>query len=161
MVNIDVSAEYGGYYADTGASVVLEPASELKRRLCECAAAALYAAIGDARAGCEINVIGKAIANEAEKYGFTVIRNLCGHGIGRSLHEEPREILNYFNPFQKERLTEGLVLAIETFISSGANYVVQQDDGWTLTTPQQALVAQFEHTVVITRGEAIITTVSG
>jgi methionyl aminopeptidase len=158
LVNVDVSAEYGGYYADTGATVLVNPGSEMKEHLVRCSRSALEKAILTARNGGQLSMIGKAIEKEARKHGFTVIKNLCGHGIGRSLHEPPHEILNYYNPFIKESLVEGMVLAIETFVSSGAEYVFQQPDGWTLKTPNGCLVAQFEHTVVITNGKPIVLT---
>lgn len=157
-VNIDVSAERGGYFADTGASVVVGSAEEIKHKLCECSRNALFKAIQQAKAGAKINRIGKAIASESYNSGFKVIKNLTGHGIGRRLHEEPLNILNYFERWDNQILNAGLVLAIETFVSTGAEYVREEADGWTLKTPDKSLVAQFEHTIVVTEGEPIILT---
>ena len=157
-INIDVSAELNGYFADTGATVILNDQDELKNKLCVCSKNALYKGIDNARTGAKLNQIGKAIYNEAKNSGFTVIRNLTGHGIGRKLHEEPTHILNYFDERDNQILTTGLVLAIETFISTGAEFVIQDKSGWTLKTPDRSLVAQFEHTVVVTDNEPIILT---
>lgn len=158
IVNIDVSAELDGYFADTGATVVLDNSNLLKRSLCDCSKAALSKGIGKARAGIRINQIGKAIYNQAKDNGFTVIRNLTGHGIGRRLHEEPAHILNYYDVRDNQILRAGLVLAIETFISTGAEYVIEDRNGWTLKTPDRSMVAQFEHTVIVTENEPIIIT---
>ncbi len=157
-VNIDVSAELNGYFADTGATVVLSDQEKLKKLLCECSKNALFKGIGKARAGVRINQIGKAIYNESKSSGFTVIKNLTGHGIGRRLHEEPAHILNYFDVRDNKILTRGLVLAIESFVSTGAEFVIKDKNGWTLKTPDRSLVAQFEHTVVVTDGNPIILT---
>lgn len=158
LINIDVSAELDGYFADTGASMIVEPATALRQNLCDCSLKALRKGLEKAKAGSRINQIGRAIYNEARNHNFTVIRNLTGHGIGRRLHERPHEILNYYDWRANELLTDGLVLAVETFISSKAEYVVDSNDGWTLKTPDQSLVAQFEHTIVVTKNEPIILT---
>ncbi len=157
-VNIDVSAELGGYFADTGATVVVDNADQLKSNLCECSKNALLKAIAKVKAGTPINRIGKAIYDEATSNGFKVIKNLAGHGIGRRLHEEPSHILNYFDKKDRKKLTYGLVLAVETFVSTGARYVIQGRDGWTLRTPDKSIVAQFEHTVIVTDNTPIILT---
>lgn len=157
IVNVDVSAELDGYFADTGASVVIGT-DKLKDALCECSKNALLKSIGKAKAGAKINQIGRTIHNEAKQNGFTVIRNLTGHGIGRRLHEEPSHILNYFEAWDNQILSSGLVLAIETFISSGAEYVIEDRNGWTLKTSDGSIVAQFEHTVVVMDNKPIILT---
>ncbi len=158
MVNIDVSAELDGYFSDTGATVLVEPASDITRKLCDCARSSLDKALESTRAGKKINQIGKAIHDQAKKNGFTVIKNLTGHGIGRKLHDEPRAILNYYERRDKKVLKEGMVLALETFISTKAEAVIPMRDGWTLKTPDGSLVAQFEHTVVVTGDKPIILT---
>jgi methionyl aminopeptidase len=147
LVNVDVSAERDGYFADSGATVVVGPGAHgLKAKLCHCSRRALARAIAAARPDVGLNHIGRAIYQEAKKSGFTVIKNLCGHGIGRGLHEGNLKILNYDDPRNCKRLNKGLVLAVETFISTGSEYVVKQPNGWTLATPGKNLVAQFEHT---------------
>lgn len=158
IVNVDVSAELNGYYADTGASIVVNSQSQIRNKLCECSRKALIKGIEKAKAGNKINQIGRAISNVAKEYGFNVIKNLSGHGVGRKLHEEPHCILNYYDIWDKRVLQEGSVLAVETFISTGANYVLEDKNGWTLRTPDRSIGAQFEHTIVVTKGKAIILT---
>ena len=158
LINVDVSAELDGYFGDTGASLVVEPAPELKRNLCNCSRTALYRAIEVVKAGTKINQIGRAIENQALSCGFKVIKNLTGHGIGHKLHEEPFNVLSFCRKNDRGILCEGLVIAIEGFISSGAEFVKQDSDGWTLRTPDRSLVAQFEHTVVVTKDKPIILT---
>ncbi len=158
LVNIDVSAELNSYFADTGATVVVGNGDEEKAALCNCSKRALDRAIFGARAGSRISGIGRAIQNEARENGYKVIRNLTGHGVGRRLHEEPDDILNYFEKHDRRLLTKGLVLAIESFVSSGAEYVIEDRGGWILRTPDKSLVAQFEHTIVVTDGEPVILT---
>ncbi|MBP7652281.1 type I methionyl aminopeptidase [Candidatus Dependentiae bacterium] len=150
LVNIDVSAELDGYFADTGASTALEPVLPVVSNLCKSSLAALNKCISAAKAGTAINLMGLIVENEAKKYGFKTIQNLCGHGVGKSLHEDPHHILNYYDPKDKKKFKSGMVVAIECFVSSNANYVVDSKDGWTLRTPDKSLVAQYEHTIVIT-----------
>ncbi|HBV96478.1 MAG: methionine aminopeptidase [Peptococcaceae bacterium BICA1-7] len=158
-VNVDVSAELDGYYADTGATASVGRAGAASEKLRAAAESALYRAIEKAVAGVMINEIGRAIFNEACLNGFTVIKNLTGHGIGRRLHEEPHNILNYYDPRDVRVLGNGTVLAIETFISAGAESVYRDRDGWTLKTIDGCRVAQFEHTIVVTKGSPIILTI--
>lgn len=159
IVNIDVSAELDGYYADTGATTVVKPHQKPNReRLVECSRNALKQGLKQARAGAKINQIGRAIHLAAKAEGFRVIRNLSGHGIGRALHEEPDNILNFRDPRDHRLLTNGLVLAVETFVTTGAEFVEEGDDGWALICPDDSFVAQFEHTIVVTRNEPIILT---
>jgi methionyl aminopeptidase len=158
LINIDVSAELDGYFADTGTTIIVNPSTTLKQNLCNCSMKALYKGIEKAKAGSKINQIGRAIYNEARNHKFTVIKNLTGHGIGRRLHEHPHNIPNYYDSWANEILTDGLVLAVETFISSKAEFVIDSDNGWSLKTPDNSLVAQFEHTIIVTRNEPIILT---
>lgn len=106
-----------------------------------------------------MNHIGRAIENTAHRHGLKLIRNLCGHGVGHTLHDEPEMIDNYYDPRDKRRLAEGLVIAIEPFISEQENMVMQSKrDGWTLYTPHGTRAAQFEHTIVVTKKRPIILT---
>lgn len=98
------------------------------------------------------------INDEAHRNGFETIRNLTGHGTGRSLHESPDHIYNYYEPSQKETFAKGMVVAIETFVSTGADFAEEAGDGWTLITEDQSLAAQYEHTLIVTEGEPIILT---
>lgn len=159
IINVDVSAELDGFYADTGASIVVgENSSEIKLNLCKCAEEALYKAISKAVEGAKLNEIGKEIENEVKKAGFKVVRNLSGHGIGKKLHEEPDYILNYYDKKHNQILNDGLVLAIETFVTNGAEYVKENKNKWTLETVDNTIGAQFEHTIVVTKNKAIILT---
>jgi methionyl aminopeptidase len=104
--------------------------------------------------------LGKLIENEAKKLGYKVIKNLVGHGVGRSLHEEPKEIPCYYDRYNKTRFRKNSVVAIETFISTGSSYAYDKGDGWTFITKDGSYVAQHEHTIVITDEKAVILTES-
>lgn len=158
LVNIDVSAELDGYFADTGGSVVVPPQSKLHLQICAVARTALQNAMGEARAGAKLNRIGFAIETEARKNGFTVIENLGSHGVGRALHDEPGFIPGYYDKNDRRVLKENQVITIEPFISSGAREVFDKGDGWTLMTPSGVFTAQYEHTIVITKGKPLIMT---
>lgn len=160
MVNIDVSAEKDGYFADTGGSFIVPPTIPIKTQLCYATRLALNNAISQARAGQPLNRIGKAIQQTARQKGFKVIKNLCSHGVGRGLHEEPKEVAGYYEPRDRRVLTEGLVMTIEPFLSTKSRFVHEADDGWTLLGEQGNLSAQYEHTMVITRGRPILLTVA-
>jgi methionyl aminopeptidase len=158
VVNVDVSAELGGYFADTGGTRVVPPASEVATRLCHAAKFALESAMEEARAGAAINQIGKAIERVAKSHRFRVIRNLGSHGVGRALHEAPEHIPGYFDARDKRVLQEGMVITIEPFLSTKTTVAEQASDGWTLYGPAGTRSAQYEHTMVITRGSPIIVT---
>jgi methionyl aminopeptidase len=158
LVNIDVSAELDGYFADAGVTIPVPPVTPLMDNLCRCTRRALNKAIAQARAGRPINRVGQAVEREAEKCGLNVIHNLTGHGIGRHIHEYPQAVLNYYEPKDRRRFTPGLVVTLEPFLSAGAEYVATEPDGWTLRAPDGSLNAQFEHTLVVTRGKPIIVT---
>ena len=153
-----ISAELDGYFADTGGSFIIPPESDLKRNLCVATKRALELAINEARAGRKINEIGRAIETHARKNNLTVIENLGSHGVGRALHEEPGFIPGFFDPKDRRVLTENLVITIEPFLSTGAREVFETGDGWTLATSKRFLTAQYEHTMVITKGRPLIMT---
>lgn len=158
LVNIDVSAELDGYFADTGGSAIIPPQSKLYMRICATAKKALENAMIEARAGARINRIGQAIETEARRNGLTVIENLGSHGVGRALHEEPGFIAGYYDKRDTRVLKENQVITIEPFISSGAHEVFENGDGWTLITKPGTFTAQYEHTMVITKGKPLILT---
>ncbi len=158
LINIDVSLELNGYFADTGASMCVEPARTELGDLCRASKEVLSAALSQIRPGSRINSIGRTIEQESNRRGYRVIRNLAGHGVGRALHEEPADILNYCDPRDKRTLHEGQVIAVETFVSTGADFVMEAEDGWTLLTPDQSYVAQFEHTIIVSRGGPVLVT---
>jgi methionyl aminopeptidase len=157
LVKLDVTVEKDGYVADAARSVVVEPAGETAHRLVACAVAAFQAALAVARAGVRVNEIGRAIERVVRRQGFSVVDGLAGHGVGRTIHEEP-SVPNRYDPWQSDVLTEGLVLTIEPMISTGSARVVQDADGWTLRTSDGGLSAHHEHTLVITHREPIILT---
>lgn len=161
LVNIDVSAELDGYFADTGGSFIIPPESLLKKNLCLATRRALDLAIQEARAGKPLNSIGRAIETHALRNHLTVIENIGSHGVGRALHEEPGFIPGYFDPKDKRILKENLVITIEPFLSTGAREVFETGDGWTLATSKRYLTAQYEHTMVITKGLPLIMTLPG
>lgn len=158
LVNIDVSAELDGYFADTGGSAIIPPKSKLHLQICAAAQKALENAMLEARAGARLNRIGHAIESEAVRNGFTVIENIGSHGVGRALHEEPGFIAGYYDKRDKRILKENQVITIEPFISSGAREVFDNGDGWTLVTKPGVFTAQYEHTMVITKGKPLIMT---
>jgi methionyl aminopeptidase len=160
LINIDVSAERGGYFADAGHSFAMPPYNPALTRLCKYTHKTMMKVISSLKHGVKLNEIGRMIQNEAEKGGYKVIKNLCSHGIGKSLHEEPNEILPFYNKHDKRVLKEGSVITIEPFLSTGAEYVVQQPDGWTLCVPDRSFAAQHEHTIIITKNQPIIVTVA-
>lgn len=158
LIHIDVSAELDGYYADTGASMWVSKRSLEIQKLLEATKATLHRAVSAARAGRRLNEIGRTVQQEAGKRGYNVIYELTGHGIGRSLHEEPGEIWNFYNPRDHRILSEGIVLAIEPFLTTGHGRIREERDGWSLSTADNAIAAQFEHTIIVTKQAPIILT---
>lgn len=158
LVNIDVSAELNGYFADTGGSFIIPPETSLKRRLCDAAFKAMNRGVREARAGAKLNLIGQAMESEAARHGFTVIENLGSHGVGRALHEEPKFIPGYYDRQDRRVLKHGQVITVEPFVSSGAFEVFDKGDGWTLMTETGIFTAQYEDTIVVTDREPLIMT---
>ncbi|NUZ05373.1 type I methionyl aminopeptidase [Piscinibacter koreensis] len=158
VVNVDVSAELGGYFADTGGTRVVPPTNPQKTRLCHATRAALEQAMKQARADKPISGIGAAIERTARAYGFKVIENLGSHGVGRSLHEEPEHIPGYFDPADRRLLHDGMVITIEPFLSTRSRVLSEAADGWTLVGASGNLSAQYEHTMIITKGAPIVVT---
>lgn len=157
LVNIDVSAELDGYWADSGASYPVGTVAPRARALLSATRRALDDALAQARAGRPLRLLGRAVERRARRHGFRVIKNLCGHGVGRHIHEKPN-VPNTFDPRDHTVLWEGLVITIEPFLSTGATTVIEDDDGWTLRTPDRSLGAQFEHTLIVTTGAPVIVT---
>lgn len=158
LINIDVSAELCGYFADAGHSFPIAPYEPSLMRLCQYTHHTMMKVISSLKHGVKLNEIGRIIEIEAKKGGYNIIKDLCSHGIGKSLHEAPVEILPVYNKHDKRILKEGMVITIEPFLSTGAGYVVEQPDGWTLCTPDNSFVAQHEHTIIITKDQPIIVT---
>lgn len=157
LVTLDVTVELDGYYADAAITVGVPPIAELAQRLLHCAESAFWHAAKAARAGEKLSRLGGRVEEEVERHGFRVFRDLCGHGIGRSIHEEP-SVCNYYDPRERRRLTSGLVIALEPIVSAGARHTRMGADGWTLSSADGSLTAHYEHSIVITNGEPIILT---
>jgi methionyl aminopeptidase len=158
LVNIDVSAELDGFFGDTGGSMVVARHVPEYEKMIEATRSALAKAVQSARAGQPINLIGKTIQQEAKRCGYGVIYDLTGHGVGHQLHEDPFQVFNYFKSKERRILEEGLVLAIEPFLTTGKGHVLEEADGWSLRTTDRTIAAQFEHTIIVTKDDPIILT---
>ncbi|HKJ89022.1 MAG TPA: type I methionyl aminopeptidase [Gammaproteobacteria bacterium] len=158
VVNVDVSAELDGYFADTGGSFLMPEAGAEMERLCAATMRARDTAVAEVRAGRPLNFIGRAIQQTARREGFKLLRNLGSHGVGTTLHEEPRFIPPYFDPNDERTLHEGQVITIEPFLSTRASQVTEGGDGWTLTGPRKNRSAQYEHTMIVTKEEPVVVT---
>ncbi|NRB50922.1 MAG: type I methionyl aminopeptidase [Saprospiraceae bacterium] len=158
LVNIDVSAELDGYYADNGGSFILGKDEQGLDPLVQASKEILEEAIGKITDRVRISEVGGFIHQAAKKRGFTVVKNLCGHGVGRKLHEAPFEIPCFRDRLNRERFRKNSVIALETFISTKANLVYEMADGWTMRPKDNSFVAQHEHTLIVTDSEPIIVT---
>lgn len=161
LVNVDVSAEKDGYFADTGASFAVPPATRRVERLCKDGRRAMWAGLREVGAGKPLAGIGRAVGAFARKNGYTLVRNLASHGVGLSLHEEPKEIATWPDASERRIMGEGLVLTVEPFLSLGADFAEDGDDPWTLYSRPRALTVQYEHTVVATRNGPLVLTMPG
>ena len=149
IVSFDFGVLYDGYYGDAAITVPVGKISKRAERLLKVTQEALYKGIGKAQAGNHLYDISAAIQSHVEKYGYSVVRQFVGHGIGRSLHEDP-QVPNFGKPGQGPRLKEGMVLAIEPMVNEGTYEVEILPDGWTAVTKDRKLSAHFEHTIAIT-----------
>jgi methionyl aminopeptidase len=157
LVNIDVSGSKNGYFADTGVSIVVGKGEEILSKICDVAKEAFEAGLKKVKPGARITGLGKVVHQVARQNGLTVIMNLTGHGIGRTIHEAPEYIYNYNETSDHGLLKEGMVIAFEPFISTHDEEVFQLDDGWTYVT-EESFVAQYEHTLIVTKDGPIILT---
>jgi methionyl aminopeptidase len=157
IVSIDVGASLGGYFGDSAVTLPVGQVSEEAATLLRVTEEALYKAIDRARVGGRVSDIGHAVQHHVEAYGFAVVREFVGHGIGQQMHEEP-QVPNYGEPGRGPRLAEGMVLAIEPMVNAGRAAVKVLADGWTAVTRDASLSAHFEHTVAVTAGEPWILT---
>ncbi|RUT34631.1 type I methionyl aminopeptidase [Arsenicitalea aurantiaca] len=160
LVNIDVSAEKDGFFADTGASFFVPPASKATERLCRDGRRAMWAGIGAVGAERPLSGIGQAIGAFARKNRYTLVRNLASHGVGRSLHEAPTEIATWPDRSERRVMKEGMVFTIEPFLSTGAEWAEDGDAPWTLLSEPRAPTVQYEHTLVVTRTGALVVTLA-
>jgi len=157
LLKLDVTIEKNGFMADAAETVAVGDISEERRRLLDCAERAFHKAMLVARAGFRVSEIGRVVEREVRRSGFSVIRELGGHGIGRTIHEEPR-VPNFPDPQASQILTEGLVITVEPIIAAGSGRTVLGRDGWTICTADRRPAAHYEHTLVITRREPILLT---
>lgn len=158
LINIDVSAELDGFWSDNGNSFVLGEDINQHQKLVDASKQILHKAIYAIKGGVRISDVGYLMETEAKKRGYKVIRNLTGHGIGRSLHEAPSEIANYKDRFNQTRFRKNSVVAIETFIATASTYAETLQDGWTMVGNKGGFMAQHEHTIVVTDGSPLILT---
>lgn len=157
LVKLDVTAEKNGYMADAAITVPVGTVSSQAERLIACAERAFQKAMLVARAGFRVLEIGRIVEREVRKAGFAVIRELGGHGIGRTIHELPH-VPNYADPNARQILNAGLVITVEPIIAAGSGKVFTDKDGWTVRTGDGQISAHFEHTLVITAGAPILLT---
>ena len=157
LVKLDVTVEKDGFMADAAITVAVGRVSSQAEQLMACAERAFHKAMLVARAGFRVFEIGKMVEREVRKSGFSVVRELGGHGIGRTIHEPPH-VPNYADPHAQQIMSEGLVITVEPIISSGSGRVYTDKDGWTVRTGDRSLSAHFEHTLVITSGAPILLT---
>lgn len=161
LINIDVSAVLNGYVADMGESFVVGPrgqrANAARERIVRAVKQAVKKAIVQMRPGRSLNVIGEAVQQVADRLGYQIVDNLGSHGVGRNIHEEPSYIPKD-NPAERRMLTEGLVLTVEPFFTTGKPWVDEHADGWTLTTSPGALIAQCEQTVIVREQGPLVVT---
>jgi len=157
LVKLDVTVEKDGFMADAAVTVSVGVATEEKQRLMSCAERAFKLAMLVARAGSRVSEIGRVVEHEVQRCGFSVIRELGGHGIGRTIHEQP-SVPNYRDPGEQRLLKKGLVITVEPIIASGSGKVSLARDGWTVRTTDGTASAHYEHTLMITEEEPVILT---
>lgn len=150
IVNIDITLEKGGFIADSSKMYMIGTVSPKARRLVEMTFEAMWAGIRQVKPGAYLGDIGHAIQTHAQHNGYSVVREYCGHGIGRQMHEEP-QILHFGRPGTGLQLREGMVFTIEPMLNQGSAKVRSLKDGWTVVTRDNSLSAQWEHTVAVTR----------
>jgi methionyl aminopeptidase len=157
LLKLDVTIEKDGFMADAAETVVIGNGSQIGQRLAACAERAFHAALSAARNGNLVNEIVRAVEAEVQRSGFFVIHQLCGHGIGRTIHERP-SVPNFADPEARQVLTNGLVITIEPIIASQSTRAFLARDGWTMRTADRGLAAHYEHTLMITEGEPLLLT---
>jgi len=157
VVKIDVTAELDGFIADSAVTVVLPPVTTQAHNLAQCAQVAFKKAVKFATARTRVAELGRVVESEVHRWGHSVVRDMCGHGVGRGLHEEP-SVPNFYSSLTKGRLEDGMVIALEPIICEKPSKVVEDDDGWTIRTANGCLAAHYEHTILIREGRAEILT---
>lgn len=157
IVNLDITLEKNGFIADSSKTYLVGTVDPAARRLVRTTYEALWLGIGAVRPGARLGDIGAAIERHAKRNGYSVVREYCGHGIGREMHEDP-QVLHFGRPGTGMVLREGMVFTIEPMLNRGRRSVRTEDDGWTVVTCDGSLSAQFEHTVAVTAsGVSVLT----
>ncbi|QUM89138.1 type I methionyl aminopeptidase [Moritella sp. 36] len=149
IINLDITLEKDGFIADSSKMFVMPDASPLAKKLVEVTYDAMWAGIKQVKPGARLGDVGYAIQRYAESYGYSIVREYCGHGIGREMHEEP-QVSHYGSPNQGLLLKEGMVFTIEPMVNQGSAKIKNKKDGWTVVTRDKKLSAQSEHTVLVT-----------
>ena len=157
LVKLDLVAEKNGFYADAAVTVAVGALSPVAAALIRAAEDSFRHGANAARVGNRVYEIGRAVEREVKSRGFSVLRELSGHGVGRTIHEEP-SVPNYHDSRNRGRLSDGLVITIEPIIAAGEGKATLQPDRWTVVTADRSLTAHYEHTIVITRGAPILLT---
>jgi methionyl aminopeptidase len=161
ILNIDVTVIKDGYHGDTSRMFYVGEPSIAARRLCEITYECMWLGICQVRGGAHLGDIGNAIQTHAEKHGYSVVREFCGHGIGRRFHEEP-QVLHYGKPGTLDRLVPGMMFTVEPMINAGRREIRELADGWTIVTKDHSLSAQWEHTILVTEsGYEVMTRSAG
>ncbi|MBD8007438.1 type I methionyl aminopeptidase [Bacillus norwichensis] len=158
IVNIDVSGSYKGYYVDTGRSFLVGEGSSEISELLDVTEHVFNEGLKRFKAGAKMNMVGRSVHRAAKQSGYTVIKNLTGHGVGSSLRDAPDHIFSYYLPWDNDLFKNGMVIAFEPFVSTVDEEVYEKEDGWTLVTKKGGYVAQIEHTIIITKDEPIVVT---
>jgi methionyl aminopeptidase len=158
-INIDVTVIKDGYHGDTSRMFFAGEPSILSKRLSDITYECMWLGISKIRAGAHLGDIGFVIQQHAEKAGYSVVREFCGHGIGKVFHEEP-QVLHYGRPGTLEKLLSGMIFTVEPMINSGRREIREMGDGWTIKTKDRSLSAQWEHTVLVTETGYEVLTVS-
>ncbi len=159
IVNLDITVIKDGFHGDTSRMFIVGDASILAKRLCQVTLECLWLGIAEVRPGAKLGDIGHAIQQHAEAAGFSVVREFCGHGIGRNFHEDP-QVVHYGKPGTGTELREGMIFTIEPMINAGKAAISELPDGWTIVTKDRSLSAQWEHTLAVTAEGAEILTFS-
>lgn len=157
VVKLDVTVEKNGFMADAAVTIAIGTVRRESQRLIACAERAFNQAVLVARVGVRVSEIGRVIEQEVRNAGFSVIRDLGGHGIGRTIHEEPR-VPNFDDATARDILTKGLVITVEPIITAGSGGASLARDGWTVKTADRTISAHYEHTLMITEGAPILLT---
>ncbi|MEG0820365.1 MAG: type I methionyl aminopeptidase [Burkholderiaceae bacterium] len=161
IVNLDITVIKDGYHGDTSRMFIVGEGSIAAKRLCEITYEAMWKGIAQVQPGATFGDIGHAIQKFAEAAGYSIVREFCGHGIGKSFHEEP-QVLHYGRAGTLEKLVPGMIFTIEPMINAGRREIRDLPDGWTIVTKDRSLSAQWEHTVLVTEtGWEILTQSAG